>query len=197
MSNSASLAAAKKRRGGISQIPATRGNSKMTRNLQNQVSVEPIPFRDRSYTPGELLHQHDYRIHFLEGKLKDLITNGNEKNNDDTDNDDGVQFAENRIMNHITSLSNDIGELRNANSLLENNVRLANTTITTMKAGFLSQTNKLAADVGEIRSLREQVANLTKNNLINAKKVTINESKESTDKITCDIKELEINEEKK
>ena len=149
MSNSASIAAAKKRRSQpqystqqqTNQKVATNSatNSATNNNLQNTTQI------NRPVTQIELLKQHDYKLYCLEKKIdsvnEDLVTKRDLEllslDNSVTNKTDNI--ATNKIENNCK----DITTLKTTVSKLTKSVSDTNALTQSMRATLLSQTNEL------------------------------------------------------
>ena len=130
MSNSASIAAAKKRRSQQPNIQPQFQNQTIN-NLENP--------HERNTNPRELLKEHDYKIFCLEKKINEEYQIENRM--------DLLQLNESKFNNSITNQveSNSANILSNNTKIttLTKNINEMNTLIQTMHATILSQTTEL------------------------------------------------------
>jgi len=146
MSNSASIAAAKKRR---SQQPNTIMSSKINNNNQNNQNIQNIQniqnvqnnenneiYQSRGkITAAQLLMQHDKRLFNLEKKV-------NNNNNPIVNSD--LLVSDNKLSNKIDNNIIEISDLHNKMNKIGNDVNGINELIKTMNAIIMSQSNELS-----------------------------------------------------
>ena len=154
MSNSASIAAAKKRRS--QQINPIISSKIKNNNIQNtQVNQNNEIHKPREkITPLQLLAQHDERLFYLERK---------EKNNNDITNS-GLVVSDNKLSNKIENNSIEISGLHNKINKIGNDVNGINELIKTMNAIIMSQTNELSKLKSDFYNYINEVTNLDNEN---------------------------------
>ena len=134
MSNSASIAAAKKRRSQqINPIISSKIKNNNIQNPQDNQNNEINQSRQK-ITPLQLLAQHDQRLFYLETK---------EKNNNDITNS-GLVVSDNKLSNKIENNSIEITGLHNKMNKIGNDVNGINELIKTLNAIIMSQSNELS-----------------------------------------------------
>jgi len=166
MSNSASIAAAKKRRAATQQtnvVPNVNRviNQKMTGNERERIT----------YTRDTLLMEHDSKIFQMETFLKK-----HEKNIRSTgDVSSDLDASLSGINNNILSISKEVDSLGKNNDSHEKNYRAVNSDLTKTKANLTGQINNLTKDLANLQKTVNEM----------------NESLKKKDNISVEIKEKE------
>ena len=141
MSNSASIAAAKKRRGVTSAPPQTR-------HTYNARESQFIPTKPLSQS--ELLLTHDKKLFMLENLLSTLNLGTHEKHLQ-------KDLEENKLLNQLTSVTREVEDLRKRVEMLETNVSSSNQTAVLLKASMQSLSNELKERIDNIADLNNNV----------------------------------------
>ena len=152
MSNSASLAAAKKRRSQPAYPQQQQTNQKIATNSSNNMNNQNRPATPT--TPLQLLKLHDYRLFSLEKKYEsnneDLVTR---REFELLQLDNSVKSKpDNMVSNKVENNCTEITGLKTNVAKLTKIVNEANMLMQTMRATILSQTNEL----NEIREFKAE-----------------------------------------
>uniref|UniRef100_A0A6C0AZ11 Uncharacterized protein n=1 Tax=viral metagenome TaxID=1070528 RepID=A0A6C0AZ11_9ZZZZ len=156
MSNSVSIAAAKKRRSQPISNKIINNNTQNTQNTQNSQNTQDNQNNEprQKITALQLLAQHDKRLFNLETK---------EKNNNDITNSDLV-VSDNKLSNKIENNTIEITGLHNKMNKIGNDVNGINELIKTMNAIIMSQSNELSKLKSDFYNYIDQVRNLDNEN---------------------------------
>ena len=162
MSNSAAMAAAKRR-----QVPAptstssSRTQPNTNKKLAFEQQLQNTPESQKRYSVVELLKMHDYKLFSLEKEIRLK----NVDNNDFITKHDLEQLQmessvstklDNKTLNKIDGNCSDLSALKNTVSTLNKSMQNANSLITMMKATLLSQSNELKELRDAIKSESEK-----------------------------------------
>ena len=159
MSNSASISAAKRRRG--VQPPNLSLKNSDSSKICNRVSQKELK-PQKSYTVNGLLMDHDYRIFTIEGKMENYKSLLQKNSENELDNESSIGNLEsNKIMNLVSNHSNEIEILKRKTDILEKHLKTANSLITMMKASMLSQGD----DIKGLKKLYDEQSNQSVPNL--------------------------------
>ena len=144
MSNSASLAAAKKRRSQPANIP-------LSNEKQQQQQKQPQPQNTQppiNVTPAQLLKTHNYKLYLLEKNFESLKDDLVTKNDLELLHFNKLGASphlqlDNKIINTIENTNTDILALKREIKQLTTNITEVTSLAQTMRATILSQTNEI------------------------------------------------------